>query len=66
MMYTLNLAQLPAATTVEFLLWIHANKIGNYDNLYRFIAQDESWHMRETIPFECSEKEAIWIMLRWS
>ena len=66
MTYTLNLAELPAVRTVEFLLWIHTNKIGNYENLYRFIAEDESWYLRETVPFECTEKEAMWVILKWS
>jgi len=66
MTYTLNLAQLPAAQSVEFLVWIVTNQIGNWDSLARFIASDESWHHKETIPFECTEQEAIWVMLMWS
>lgn len=68
MMYTLNLAQLPAvsAQTLEFLVWIVTNQIGNWDSLAQFIASDETWYQREIIPFECTEKEALWIMLRWA
>lgn len=66
MMHTLNLAQLPAAQTVEFLVWIVTNQIGNWDSLAKFIASDETWYHREVIPFECTKQEAVWIMLRWS
>lgn len=66
MNYTLNLAQLPSALTTDFLVWIIENKIGNHQDLYRFIALDETWYQKEIIPFECSEKEASWILLRWS
>lgn len=66
MTYTLNLAQLPATQTVEFLVWICTNQIGNWNSLAKFIASDETWYLRETIPFECTEQEAVWIMLRWS
>lgn len=66
MTYTLNLANLPAAQSVDFLVWIFKNQIGNHQDLFKFIAQDESWYLRETIPFECDEKEAMWISLRWS
>lgn len=65
-MYTLNLAKLPAAQTVEFLVWITTNQIGNWRDLMKFIALDETWYHRETIPFECSEEEAVMVMLRWS
>ncbi len=66
MTYTLNLAQLPAAKTVGFLVWVVTNQIGNWDSLARFIASDEQWYYRETIPFECTEQEALLIMLRWA
>jgi hypothetical protein len=66
MTYTLNLAQLPASISVEFLVWVVTNQIGNWDTLARFIASDETWHHRETIPFECTEQEAMLIMLKWS
>lgn len=66
MNYTLNLANLPAAQSVDFLVWIVKNQIGNHQALLRFIAQDETWYLRETIPFECDEKEAMWIVLKWS
>ena len=65
-MYTLNLAELPAAQTVEFLTWTITNQIGNWRELIAFIAQYDDWHHRETIPFECSKEEAVMIMLRWS
>lgn len=66
MTYTMNLAQLPASKSVDFLVWICENQIGNYQDLYRFIARDETWYLRENIPFECSEQEVTWVLLRWS
>lgn len=65
-MYTLDLTKLPAAQTVEFLVWVVTNQIGNWRELIAFIAQYDDWHQRETIPFECSESEAVMIILRWS
>lgn len=62
----MNLAQLPASKSVEFLVWVVTNQIGNYQSLLEFIASDEQWHHRENITFECTEQEAIWIMLKWS
>jgi hypothetical protein len=66
MRHTLNLALLPAARQVDFLVWIIENQIGNHQDLLGFIANDERWHLQETIPFECSKQEALWILLRWS
>ena len=66
MIYSMNLAQLPVSKTVDFLVWIIDNKIGNYQSLSAFIASDEKWHHSENIPFKCSELEAILVMLRWS
>lgn len=66
MSYTMNLAQLPASKTVDFLVWIVTNQIGNYRSLLEFIASDELWYHKETIPFECSESEVTWIVLNWS
>jgi hypothetical protein len=63
---TLNLSDLPAVTTIEFLQWIIDNKIGNWEELMRFIARYEDWWEKGTIPFECSDEEAILIILRWS
>jgi hypothetical protein len=65
-MYILDLAKLPAAQTVDFLVWIIEHQIGNWRELISFIAQYDNWHHRETIPFECSEQEAMIVMLRWS
>jgi hypothetical protein len=66
MTYTMNLAQLPASKSVDFLVWVVTNQIGNYQSLLKFIASDELWNRSETITFECSEEEATWILLRWS
>lgn len=65
-MNTINLADLPLSTTTDFLIWIIEHKIGNWEALFKFISCDESWHLRETIPFECSDKESTLILLRWS
>lgn len=65
-MYTLNLAQLPMVTSVDFLLWISDHNIGNWQSLLELIFSDDTWYRKETIPFECSEEEAVMIMLRWS
>jgi hypothetical protein len=70
--YTLNLAQLPAGCgeeirpSIDFISWICEQKIGNWQQLMLFIALDPEWHKQELIPFECSEEEAVMIMLRWS
>lgn len=66
MSYTMNLAQLPAYKSVDFLVWIVTNQIGNYQELIKFIASDENWHHSETINFECSEQEATLIRLVWT
>ena len=66
MNYTMNLAQLHTSKTVDFLVWIVTNQIGNYRSLLEFIASDELWYRKETIPFECSESEVTWIVLNWS
>jgi hypothetical protein len=65
-MYTLNLAQMPFGTSIEFLQWVFDRKIGNYLQLMVLVATDPDWYKQESIPFECSEKEATFVVLRWS
>ena len=65
-MYTLNLAELPATKSVEFLVWVVTNQIGNYMSLLELITKDINWHYKTSIPFECSEQEAILVILRWA
>lgn len=65
-MYTLDLAKLPTAQTVDFLTWVVTNQVGNWRDLLAFIAQYDDWHHRETIPFECSESEAMVVLLKWA
>jgi hypothetical protein len=66
MTYNLNLANLPAAITVDFILWIVDNKIGNWEDLLGFIGTYEDWYLKEVVPFECTDREATLIILRWT
>jgi len=65
-MISVNLTTYPAAISIEFIRWVIDNKIGNWTNLLEIIAADADWYKRETITFECTEGEAIFIALRWS
>lgn len=65
-MYTLNLAELPATKSVEFLVWVVTNQIGNYLSLLELITKDIDWHYKTSIPFECTEQEATLVILRWA
>jgi len=65
-MYTLNLAELPATKSVEFLVWVVTNQIGNYLSLLELITKDINWHYKTSIPFECTEQEATLVILRWA
>jgi hypothetical protein len=64
-MNTINLAHLPAGTSIEFLTWVIDNRVGNWEQLMLSIARHEYWYKKE-IPFECSDEEATLIILRWS
>ena len=63
-MRQLNIAQLPLGTSMEFLLWVTQNQIGNWEKLLEFIANDSDWHKQQVIPFECSEEESTMVLLR--
>jgi hypothetical protein len=65
-MYTLNLAELPATKSVEFLVWVVTNQIGNYRSLIKLMTKDIDWYYKTSIPFECTEQEATLVILRWS
>lgn len=65
-MNTLNLANLPAGTSIEFIQWIIDSKIGNWSELMVFIASHHDWHKKKLIPFECTDEEASFIILRWT
>ncbi len=65
-MYTLNLAELPATKSVEFLVWVFTNQIGNHQSLLELITKDINWHYKTSIPFECTEQEATLVILRWA
>ncbi len=64
-MNTLNLANLPAGTSIKFITWIVDNEIGNWVDLMVFIAAHHDWHEKELIPFECTDKEATFVILKW-
>ena len=65
-MYTLNLAELPATKSVEFLVWVVTNQIGNYRSLLELMTKDIDWYYKTSIPFECTEQEATLVILRWA
>jgi hypothetical protein len=64
--YTLNLAQMPFGISIEFLQYVFNHKIGNYRQLMMLVATDPDWYKQELIPFECSDEEATFVILKWS
>lgn len=65
-MYTLNLAQMSFGTSIAFLQWVFDHKIGNHEQLMMLLASNPDWYKEKLIPFECSEKEATFVILKWS
>lgn len=65
-MNTINLANLSLGIGVDFLIWVIEHRIGNWESLFRLIAVNSKWYEQEYIPFECSDKEATLISLKWA